>query len=172
MRSRLPGTAINTDIIVGFPGESEGAFQGTYDLLAELRLDKAHIAKYSPRPGTVSARRLADDLTSQEKERRRRTLDELQQSIVTEINGRLLGQTVEVLVEGMRKGKWYGRTRANKLVFFENGDSDRRRTGDSASKEPVLNLTKDDDWRGRLAPVQITWTGPWSMQGQITESDE
>jgi tRNA-2-methylthio-N6-dimethylallyladenosine synthase len=179
LRSRLPGTAINTDIIVGFPGESEGAFQRTYDLLAELRLDKAHIAKYSPRPGTVSARRLPDDVPPQEKERRRRTLDELQQSIVAEINGRLLGQTVEVLVEGKKKGKWYGRTRANKLVFFENGDNNQRGTGDSVpngpalstSKEPALSTSKGD-WHGRLVPVQITWTGPWSMQGQIAKSDE
>jgi tRNA-2-methylthio-N6-dimethylallyladenosine synthase len=146
IRERLPGTAIHTDVIVGFPGESAAAFQGTYDLLAELRFDKAHIAKYSPRPGTVSARRMVDDVLSEEKERRRRALDDLQQSIVAEINGRLLGETVEVLVEGQKKGKWYGRTRTNKLVFFEDGFS---------------------DWSGHIVPVEVTWTGPWSMQGQI-----
>jgi tRNA-2-methylthio-N6-dimethylallyladenosine synthase len=145
IRERLPGAAINTDVIVGFPGENEAAFQRTYDLLAELRLDKAHIAKYSPRPGTVSARRLVDDVPAEEKERRRRTLDELQQHIVAEINGRLSGKTVEILVEGKKKGKWYGRTRTNKLIFFENGET---------------------DWRGQLTPVEITWTGPWSMQGR------
>jgi tRNA-2-methylthio-N6-dimethylallyladenosine synthase len=151
IRTRLPGTAIHTDVIVGFPGESEVAFQGTYDLLAELRLDKAHIAKYSPRPGTVSARRMADDVPPEEKERRRRALDELQQGIVAEINGRLLGQTVEVLVEGEKKGKWYGRTRTNKLVFFRDGGA---------------------DWRGQLVPVEITWTGPWSMQGRVKDNGE
>jgi tRNA-2-methylthio-N6-dimethylallyladenosine synthase len=180
VRSRLPGTAINTDVIVGFPGESERAFQRTYDLLAELRLDKAHIAKYSPRPGTVSTRRFPDDVQPREKERRRRALDELQQSIVTEINGRLLGQTVEVLVEGIRKGKWYGRTRTNKLVFFENGNNDQGLSGVSVpnrstpgkSKELTLSRPKGGDWHGRLVSVQITWTGPWSMQGQLRESDE
>jgi tRNA-2-methylthio-N6-dimethylallyladenosine synthase len=146
IRERLPGVAINTDAIVGFPGESAAAFERTCELLAELRLDKAHIAKYSPRPGTVSARRMADDVPAEEKERRRRTLDELQQSIVAEINARLLGQTVEILVEGQKKEKWYGRTRTNKLVFFE----DHQR-----------------DWLGQLIPVEITWTGPWSMQGKI-----
>ncbi len=145
IRERLPGVAINTDVIVGFPGESAAAFERTCELLAELRLDKAHIAKYSPRPGTVSARRMADDVPAEEKERRRRTLDELQQGIVAEINARLLGQTVEILVEGQKKEKWYGRTRTNKLVFFE----DHQR-----------------DWLGQLIPVEITWTGPWSMQGQ------
>jgi tRNA-2-methylthio-N6-dimethylallyladenosine synthase len=151
IRARLPGVAINTDVIVGFPGEDAAAFQRTYDLLAELRLDKAHIAKYSPRPGTLSARRMVDDVPAEEKERRRRTLDELQQRIVSDINARLLGQTVQVLVEGQRKGKWYGRTRTNKLVFFEDGET---------------------NWRGQLAPVEITWTGPWSMQGRINTSGE
>ncbi len=151
IRARLPGVAINTDVIVGFPGESEAAFQRTYELLAELRLDKAHIAKYSPRPGTLSARRMSDDVPPEEKERRRRTLDELQQGIVVEINARLLGHRVEVLVEGKKKGKWYGRTRTNKLVFFEDGGK---------------------GWRGRLVPVEITWTGPWSMQGQVNQSGE
>jgi len=145
IRARLPGVAINTDIIVGFPGESEAAFQRSYDLLAELKLDKAHVAKYSPRPGTVSARRMADDVSAEEKERRRRLLDELQKEIVGQINARLLGQTLEVLVEGQKKGKWFGRTRTNKLVFFEDNQA---------------------DWRGQLAQVEITWTGPWSMQGK------
>ena len=149
IRTRLPRAAINTDIIVGFPGESTAAFQRTYDLLAELRLDKAHIAKYSPRPGTVSARRMTDDVPAEEKERRRRTLDELQKGIISAINARWLGQTVEVLVEGQRKDKWYGRMRDNKLVFF-----------------PV-NENNGTDWRGQLAQVEITWTGPWSMQGQV-----
>jgi len=149
IRTQLPGTAITTDVIVGFPGESEAAFERTFDLLAELRLDKAHIAKYSPRPGTVSARKMLDDVPPQEKERRRQALDELQKRIVGEINAQLLGQTVELLVEGKRKGKWFGRTRTNKLVFFQDDEF---------------------DWRGRLAPVVITWTGPWSMQGRIKES--
>jgi tRNA-2-methylthio-N6-dimethylallyladenosine synthase len=155
IRTRLPGTAINTDVIVGFPGESASAFQRTFDLLADLRLDKAHIAKYSPRPGTVSQRRMVDDVAPKEKERRRRTLDELQQGIVAAINSHLLGQTVEILVEGKKKGKWYGRTRTNKLVFFEQAGHPR---------------TGADDWRGQLVPVEITWTGPWSMQGQLARN--
>jgi tRNA-2-methylthio-N6-dimethylallyladenosine synthase len=146
IRERVPGVAINTDVIVGFPGESEAAFQRSYDLLAELKLDKAHIAKYSPRPGTLSARRMADDVPPDEKERRRVLLDELQQEIVSEINARLLGQRVEILVEGRKKKKWFGRTRTNKLVFFED---------------------QGTDWRGRLVQVEVTWTGPWSMQGRL-----
>lgn len=145
IRQALPGASIATDVIVGFPGETEARFLKTYDLLAELRLDVAHIAKYSPRPQTVAARTLADDVPAEEKERRRQALDDLQAEIAGEINARYLGQTVEVLVEEQHKGKWRGRTRTNKLVFFES----------------------PEDWRGRLAEVTTTWTGPWSMQAAL-----
>jgi tRNA-2-methylthio-N6-dimethylallyladenosine synthase len=136
-----------TDIIVGFPGESEAQFGATYRLLEELRFDMVHVASYSPRPETPAAR-LPDDVPAEEKERRRKAVDELQERIVGEINARLLGQTVEILVEGRHKGKWRGRTRTNKLVFFDVDDSNRI---------------------GTLARVRIARTGPWSMQAEIAE---
>ena len=100
LREIIPGVSIATDIIVGFPGETEAQFQHTYDLLAELKLDKAHIARYSSRPLTVATRTMSDDLPRAEKERRRKALDDLQAAILEELNARYLGQTVEVLVEG------------------------------------------------------------------------
>jgi len=145
IRHKLPGGSIATDIIVGFPGETEAQFQATYDLLAELKLDVAHIARYNPRPQTVAERTMSDDVPPEEKERRRKAIEDLQKHVVGEINGRFLGQTFEVLVEDQHKGKWRGRTRTNKLVFFEDSR----------------------DWRGKLANVAITWTGPWSMQGVV-----
>jgi len=147
IRAHIPGVSIATDAIVGFPGETEAQFQRTYDLLAELRLDKAHIARYSPRPQTLAARRFRDDVPSEEKERRRRALDDLQARVVGEINAQLMGQTVEVLVEGRKKGRWWGRTRTNRLAFFDD----------------------ERDWRARLAQVRITWTGPWSLIGEVQE---
>jgi tRNA-2-methylthio-N6-dimethylallyladenosine synthase len=149
IRQRVPNAAINTDIIVGFPGETDEQFMDTYRILEELRLDKVHLAMYSPRPGTVSARRMEDDVPKAEKKRRHQTLEDLQAQIVAEINGGYLGQTVEVLVEDQVKGKWRGRIPQNKLVFFE--DNSR-------------------DWHGKLAEVEITWTGPWSMQGRLPGS--
>jgi tRNA-2-methylthio-N6-dimethylallyladenosine synthase len=145
VRERLPGVSIASDVIVGFPGESEAQFMNTCDLLAELELDVVHIARYSPRPGTVASKTMEDDVPAGEKERRRAALDALQAEIVGRINSRLLGQTVEVLVEEQQRGKWKGRTRTNKLVFFED----------------------EDDWRGKLAQVRIAWAGPWSMQGEL-----
>src|SRR5205085_8924834 len=74
IRATLPGCSIATDIIVGFPGENERQFMGTYDLLAELKLDVAHLAMYSPRPHTASARRMLDDVPAAEKLRRLKAL--------------------------------------------------------------------------------------------------
>jgi tRNA-2-methylthio-N6-dimethylallyladenosine synthase len=145
IRRKVPNAGIATDIIVGFCGETEQHFQRTYDLLEALRLDVIHIAQYSPRPHTASARNFADDVPAEEKERRFRVLEDQQERITGEINARYLGETVEVLVEDLHKGKWRGRTPGNKLVFFE----------DAA------------DWRGRRAQINITWTGPWSMQGVL-----
>ncbi|HFD39147.1 MAG TPA: tRNA (N6-isopentenyl adenosine(37)-C2)-methylthiotransferase MiaB [Anaerolineae bacterium] len=147
VRAAMPEVGLATDVIVGFPGETEAQFEATYRLLEELRFDMVHVAAYSPRPGTPAAR-LPDDVPPEEKERRRRAIDALQARIVGEINAQLRGRTVEILVEGRRKGKWRGRTRTNKLVFFPVGE---------------------EDWTGRLAPVRIVKTGPWSMQGEVQE---
>jgi tRNA-2-methylthio-N6-dimethylallyladenosine synthase len=148
IRDRIPGCSIATDIIVGFPGEGEAQFMETYRVLADLRLDSAHLARYSPRPGTVSQRTMADDVPEEEKMRRFRLLEDLQEKIVGEINARVLGRKVEVLFEEKVKGRWKGRTPTNKLVFVES----------------------DDDLRGRSLPVTVTWTGPWSMQASIQKA--
>ncbi|MFO3795967.1 MAG: MiaB/RimO family radical SAM methylthiotransferase, partial [Anaerolineales bacterium] len=88
IRQIIPGASIATDIIVGFPGETEEQFMQTYRLLEDLRLDVAHLARYSPRPGTVAQRRMADDVPEEEKMRRFRMLEALQEKISTEINAR------------------------------------------------------------------------------------
>jgi tRNA-2-methylthio-N6-dimethylallyladenosine synthase len=143
IRQRVPACSIATDVIVGFPGETTVQFQATYDLLEQLRFDAVHIAKYSARPGTAAAK-LDDDVPAEEKERRRALLEELQTEIVAQINAALLNQSVEVLVEGRRRGRWMARTVTNKLVFFED----------------------TIDRRGQLLDVRIRWTGPWSLLGE------
>lgn len=145
IRRTIPAVAIHTDIIVGFPGETAAQFQNTYDILEELQLDKAHLARYSPRPGTVSARKMIDDVADDEKRRRHAALEEQHERISAANNRRWLDQTVQVLVEDKHKGKWRGRTPQNRLVFFEDAR----------------------DLRGQLVDVRITWTGPWSMQGAL-----
>ena len=145
IRAKIPDCSIATDIIVGFPGETEEQFMQTLQVLADLKLDVAHLARYSMREGTVATRRMVDDVTDAEKMRRFRELEELQEKIVGEINARYQGQSVPVLFEEKVKGRWRGRTPTNKLVFVET----------------------EENLRGRILPVQITWTGPWSMQANL-----
>ncbi|TET26569.1 MAG: MiaB/RimO family radical SAM methylthiotransferase [Dehalococcoidia bacterium] len=147
IRSRIPDVALSTDVIVGFPSESADQFQQTVSLLCELRFDIVHVAAYSPRPGTAACE-LEDNIPAFEKKRRLSEIEQLQEGIATQINRRLLGGMVEVLVEGKKDGKWWGRTRGGKLVFFSSGS----------------NLL------GRLVKVKITKTSPWSLQGRVNTS--
>ena len=143
IRSTIPGVALSTDLIVGFCGETEEAFDASYRLLEQVRFDKVHVAQYSTREGTIADRMLTDDVPQEEKRRRLKAVEALQERVATEINARLLDETVEVLVEGRNKGKWRGRTRTDKLVFFEDAG----------------------DFHGKIARVRITKTSPWSLQG-------
>ncbi|WP_075071876.1 tRNA (N6-isopentenyl adenosine(37)-C2)-methylthiotransferase MiaB [Longilinea arvoryzae] len=147
LRARIPNVSIATDIIVGFCGETAEQFEHTYELLADLKLDVAHLARYSPRTGTFSARRLADDVPDAEKWERFRRLEALQEGIAGEIHARYLSQATTVLFEEKVKNRWKGRTPTNKLVFVES----------------------DADLRSKVLPVHITWTGPWSMQGRVVD---
>ena len=147
VREVVPGAAIHGDIIVGFPGETDAQFQQTYNILEELRLDKIHLARYSPRPGTVSARNLVDDVPDSEKRRRFHILEELQKEISQEKMLKYLNTTVVVLVEGKQKERWRGRTPQNKLVFFPD----------------PRNL------QGQMVRVHIKHAGPWSMSGEAID---
>jgi len=150
VREIVPDAAIHGDIIVGFPGETEAQFQKTYDILEELRLDKIHLARYSPRPGTVSDRTMEDDVPDEEKRRRFHLLEELQKEVSQEKMLKYLHTTVEVLVEGKQKNRWRGRNPQNKLVFFP----DKR------------------DQCGQLVQVYIKHAGPWSMSGVAADQQQ
>jgi tRNA-2-methylthio-N6-dimethylallyladenosine synthase len=148
IRQHNPGIALTTDIIVGHPGETRELFEGTCQLIEELRFDKVHIAAFSARPGTLAERMEQDPekaVPEGEKVFRRVTLEKIQEQIATELNSALLGQTVEVLVEEQVRGKWRGRTPTNKLVFFSHPD----------------NLY------GQLVRVRVAATGPWALQGEL-----
>jgi len=147
IRAAVPHVSLTTDIIVGHPGETRADFEATLALCDAIRFDKVHIAAFSARPGTLAAEQEQDPalaVPEEEKERRRRELERLQERIATERNAQFLGQTVEVLVEGESKGKWRGRSPNNKLVFFSH----------------------PEDLTGRLVPVCVTRTGPWALQGE------
>ena len=145
IRGKIPAVALSTDVIVGFPSETEAQFRQTIGLLSELRCDTVHVAVYSPRPGTIASRELEDNIPPVEKKRRLSEIEQLQEKIASEINSQLLGKIVEVLVEGKGKDKWQGRTRTDKLVFF----SDK------------------GDYSGQLVKIRIEKTSPWSLQGKV-----
>jgi tRNA-2-methylthio-N6-dimethylallyladenosine synthase len=145
IRARIPGVSIATDTIVGFPGETEEQFQHSYDLLAELKLDVVHLARYSARKGTVSERLMLDDVSETEKWRRFRALEKLQENVVREIHASYLGTLQPILFEEKIKKRWKGRTPTNKLVFVDS----------------------ENDLTGQIHPVRIKWTGPWSMLGDL-----
>ncbi len=149
VRNYIHEVALSTDVIVGFPGESEEQFERTLAVLEEVRFDTVHVAVYSTRPGTIASREYEDDVPPEIKKGRLDRVETLQAEIAGEINSRLIDKAVEVLIEGKKGGKWYGRTQSNKLVFFESGGN----------------------CLGQLIDVTITKASPWALQGEIAISD-
>ena len=145
IRNHIPQSSLATDIIVGFPGETEEQYERTVDLISELRPDKVHCAAYSSRPGTIAGRTMEDDVPKAEKARRRERIEEIQENILTGINAALVGQKVDILAEGRRDGKWHGRTRSDKLVFFQS----------------------EGEHLGELVNLDIVRASPWSLQGEL-----
>ncbi len=156
IRDAIPDVTVSTDIIVGFPGETEAQYENTLRLVDDLRFDKVHGAMYSTRPGTISARTMADDIPQDEKQRRLKGLETLQEGILTDINAAYLDATVAVLAENRKRGRWTGRTRGNKLVYFDAPD-----TGATADDDRPVAA----DLAGRVVKVRITRAGPWSLSG-------
>jgi tRNA-2-methylthio-N6-dimethylallyladenosine synthase len=145
IRRRIPGVSLSTDVIVGFPAEGPADFRQTVELLSELRFDAVHVAAYSPRPGTYAAGNYPDSVPAAGKKARLAEVEQLQEGIASENNAQLLGRTVEVLVEGEKGGKWQGRTRTDKPVFFRDSGAGP----------------------GELRKIRIERTGPWSLQGEV-----
>jgi len=117
-RSLMPDIGLVTDVIVGFPGESEEAFMNTRHLLEEIEFDVVHLAMYSPRPGTFAADKMQDDVPSTEKLRRLNDLLALQRGIAARKTARWVGRDVQVLIEGHDElGRVYGRIRQGKRAI-------------------------------------------------------
>jgi len=143
IRDTIPNVTLATDIIVGFPGETAEQFENTLRLLEDIEFDKVHVAMYSPRPGTLSAR-WEDDIPPEVKHARHQAVERIQERVSLESHQRMLGKREEVLVDGFAKGRWRGRTRGNTLVFFDA-------TG---------------DWLGQTVDVEITTANTWYLLGE------
>jgi tRNA-2-methylthio-N6-dimethylallyladenosine synthase len=147
LRREVPGITLSTDMIVGFPTESDRDFDETLSLTRQVRYHSMFSFKYSPRPNTLAVKRLADDVTEAEKSRRILALQALQREIQSEWHARSVGTTVDVLVDGLsRRRTWElaGRTSGNVIVNFPG----------------------PREWLGRLVPVLITDAGPNSVRGE------
>jgi tRNA-2-methylthio-N6-dimethylallyladenosine synthase len=146
IKEQIPSVSITSDIIVGFPGESEEDFMQTVDLLEKARFDNAFSFIYSPRKNTAAAE-MKDQLSHSEKEARLKRLNEVQHAISGELNSGLKGEILEVLAEGPSKSNVLmqtGRTRTNKLVHFAG--------------QPGIT--------GKLLKVRITDTKTWNLIGE------
>jgi len=152
IRRAIPDAVLTTDIIVGFPGETEEQFQDTLSLVKEVRYDSAFTFIYSPREGTPAAE-MEDDIPPEVKTERLQRLNDLLAEISREENEKLRGKTVEVLVEGVSKTNsemLSGRTRTNKLVHFRGPE----------------HLV------GTFARVRLTEPMTWFFKGELVESGE
>lgn len=149
IKDTIPNVSISTDIIVGFPGETEEDFEDTLSLAEECKFDNAFTFIYSPRENTPAAK-LEDNVTLEEKEQRLYRLNEVVNQYFLENNQKLIGSIVPVLVEGKNtngKDGLYGYTDTNKLINF-SGDQ---------------NLT------GKIVSVKVTSAKTWSLDGEICE---
>ncbi len=147
IRERIPGVAITTDLIVGFPGETDNDFLDTLDMVEKVRFDAAFTFMYSPRSGTKAAQ-MQEHLELDEKRKRLLKLNDVQYQIATEINRQLEGQVQEILVEGPSKTnpeKLTGRTRTNRIVIF----------------------SAPSDLTGKVINVRITEARTFSMFGEL-----
>jgi tRNA-2-methylthio-N6-dimethylallyladenosine synthase len=136
--------AISTDVIVGFPGESEKNFQNTVKLFKEIKFDMAYIAKFSPRPGTA-AEKMKDDVSKKEKERRWKILTEVLKETALEKNKKFIGKEIEVLPEEHKDGFLIGKCRHYKTVKFKG----------------------DKNLIGSFVKVKILDALPWGLKGKI-----
>ena len=150
IRETLPDVALSTDMIIGFPGETDTDFDDTLTLTAAVRYHSMFSFKYSPRPNTLADQRLADDVSDEEKTRRIVALQTLQREIQSGLNEAMVGQTVAVLVDAAsrrREIELSGRTSTN----------------------VVVNLPGPPAWIGRTLPVRVERAGPHSVWGRVVE---
>lgn len=142
----IPNVSISTDIIVGFPNESEEDFKETLDLVNYCKYDNAFTFIFSPRVGTPAAK-LEDKVTLEEKEQRLYLLNETVNKYFLENNKKLLGQKVKVLVEGTseKEGMLCGYTETNKLI----------------------NFVGEDTLIGKIIEVEVTDAKTWSLDGKV-----
>lgn len=146
IRRTVPGVAISTDIIVGFPGETEKQFMNTVKLFEDVQFDMAYIAQFSPRKGTAAGDQMEDSVPQSEKSRRFHFLNEVLKKSSLEKNRAYFGQTVDVLIEKQDEKYAEGKTTSFKLAQFE--------------------ASLEEDLIGKIVPMKVAETNVWSLRGE------
>jgi tRNA-2-methylthio-N6-dimethylallyladenosine synthase len=152
LRAAMPDIHLSTDIIVGFPGETEEEFRETLSALAEIRFSSIFSFRYSPRPRTAAAK-LRDDVPFDVKRRRLIEVQALQKTIQAELHRTLVGRTLRVLGTG--------RSRKDEAVY----------SGRSEGYQ-IVNFRSSEDAVGRFVRVRITGCGPYSLRGDALDFEE
>ncbi len=154
IKSKIPGISLTTDLIVGFPNETNEQFQNSINLLKEIQFYKVHVAAYSNRNGTYASRKLPDNIDRSTKKERLNLVDDLQKNIQKSLNSKMLSKKYQILVEGRKRGVMHGRTRTDKIVYL-NGD---------------LSKLLDNSIIGKIINVKITDYSSWSLSGEVIKS--
>lgn len=149
IRQRIPNGSVTTDIIVGFPGETDEDFLETLSLVKECKFDSAFTFIYSPREGTPAAK-MKDDVTLKVKEDRLHQLNEVINEYALEINKGLVGKTMEVLIEGV-------------------SEKDENMVAGYTDTMKLVNVKADKSCIGKIIKVRITDAKTWSLDGEIDE---
>ena len=152
LREAMPDIALSTDMIVGFPGETDADFEETLSLTARVRYHSMYSFKYSERPNTLASKRLPDDVSDGEKTRRIVALQALQKDVQGALFTVAIGRTVDVLVDSRsRRREW-------ELSGRSSGNT-------------VVNFSGNPEWIGRIVPVRITASNPNSLRGEALALD-
>ncbi len=154
IKNKIPDISLTTDLIVGFPNETNEQFQNSINLLKKVQFDKVHVAAYSNRNGTYASRKLPDNIDRSTKKERLNLVDELQKNIQKSLNSKMLAKNYQILVEGRKRGVMHGRTRTDKIVYLNSN----------------LNKLLDDSIIGKMMDVKITDYSSWSLSADVIKN--
>ena len=149
VREAVPDISISTDIIVGFPGETKKQFKNTKDLIKEMAFEMGYISKYSVRKGSA-AEKMEDNITSKEKKKREKILNEIIRKINIKKNKKYIGKKLRVLIDSKKNEYHFGKTRTNKTVKIK-------------SSKKIL---------GKFANVEIIDSLPWGLKAKLIDYEE
>ena len=147
IRETIPNVSVTTDLIIGFPGETQEQFEQSKDIVEKVRFDKVHASIYSDRPGTIASRKMGDDVSKEEKKSRMAEIVSLQKRINLELNTEYKGTRQNVLVENSTDQGLSGRSRLDKLVYL---------------KEVDIQI-------GDFVEVEIIDSRTWSLTGEVVK---